>query len=70
MAACKNCFLYDEIKLHAKVGFFETRKDLVLFLLNVILNIKDLFIDNCNCDGKNVCQSCHMGDIFDEKNSI
>ena len=67
MAACKNCFLYNEINLHAKVGFFETRKDLVLFLLNIVLNIKDLFIDNCKCDGENICQPCSMGEIFNEK---
>ena len=67
MAACKNCFLYSEINLHAKVGFFETRKDLVLFLLNVVLTIKDLFIDNCKCDGENICQPCSMGEIFNEK---
>ena len=67
MAACKNCFLYSEINLHAKVGFFETRKDLVLFLLNVVLNIKDLFIDNCKCDSENICQPCSMGEIFNKK---
>lgn len=67
--ACKNCFIYDEIKikLHSKVGFFKKRKDLVLFLLNVVLNIKDLFIDHCKCDGENICQPCTMGEIFNEK---
>ena len=65
--ACKNCFIYDEIKLHSKVGFFEKRKDLVLFLLNVVLNIKDLFMDHCKCDDENICQSCVMGKIFNEK---
>ena len=65
--ACKNCFINDEIKLHSKVVFFEKRKDLVLFLLNVVLNIKDLFIDHCKCDGENICQPCTMGEIFNEK---
>ena len=67
--ACKNCFIYDEIKikLHSKVGFFKKRKDLVLFLLNVALNIKGLFIDQCKCDGENICQPCTMGEIFTEK---
>ena len=65
--ACKNCFIYDEIKLHSKVGFFEKRKDLVLFLLNVVLNIKDLFMDHCKCDSESICQSRVMGEIFNEK---
>ena len=67
MAACKNCFLFDEIKLHSKVGFFKTRRDMVLFILNVLLNIKDLFMNNCKCDGENICQPCNMAEVFDEK---
>ena len=65
--ARKNCFIYDEIKLHSKVGFFEKRKDFFLFSLNVVLNIKDLFRDHCKCDGENICQPCTMGEIFNEK---
>lgn len=47
MASCKNCFLCDEFKLHSKVGFFESRKDMVVFILNVILNVQKYFIQFC-----------------------
>ena len=67
MAFCVNCFLFDEFKLYSKVGFFETRKEMVIFMLNTILNIQKYILDFCKCDGENMCLSCEIAQIFDKK---
>ena len=58
MSPYKNCFLYDQEKLENGCCFFKDRHSLVLFLLNVILNIQDHWIKFCKCDGKNICLPC------------
>ena len=67
MAFCGNCFLFDEFKLYAKVGFFETRKEMVIFMLNTILNIQKYVLDFCKSDGVNMCLPCEIAQIFDKK---
>ena len=67
MASCKNCFLCDEFKLHSKVGFFESRKDMAVFILNVILNVQKYFIQFCKCDGETICLQCEIANMFDSK---
>ena len=67
MATCGNCFLFGEYKLYSKVGFFETRKEMVIFMLNVIMNIQKYVLDFCKCDGETICSLCQIAQIFDEK---
>ena len=67
MAACTNCYLFDQVKLHAKVGFFKARKHMVVFILNVLLNIENLHFDFFECDNENICYPCFMADIYDEE---
>ena len=67
MAFCRNCFLFDEFKLHSKLGFFEIRKEMVIFMLNVMLNIHKYVLDYCKCDGETICLSCEIANIFNEK---
>ena len=67
MAFCGNCFLFDEFKLYAKVGFFETRKEIVIFMLSTILNIQKYVLDFCKSDGVNMCLPCEIAQIFDKK---
>lgn len=67
MAARTNCFLFNEYKLHAKIVFFGKRQDMLIFILNVILNIKNYFLDHCKCNGENICQPCEIADIFNEE---
>ena len=67
MAFCGNCFLFDEFKLYSKVGFFETRKGMLIFMVNVIMNIQNYVYDYCKCDGQTICLPCEIAKIFDEK---
>ena len=67
MAACKNCFLFDEEKLHGEIGFFEKRRDMTIFMLNVILNIQHFLMDHFKCDGLKICLFCKIADIYKEK---
>ena len=66
MAHCNNCFLFDEFKLYSKVGFFESRKEIVTFMLNTILNIQKYFLDFCKCDGHSICLLCKIGGVFNK----
>lgn len=66
MAACNNCYLFDQLKLHAKVGFFKARKHMVIFILNVLLNIENLHFDFCACTDESICYPCFLADIYDE----
>ena len=64
MTSCSNCFLFDADKLHAEIGYFKRRRDMVVFILNVILNIQEFFIEYCKCDGENICLLCEIEDMF------
>lgn len=60
MPQCKNSFLFDEEKLENAINFFENRRSLVHFLLNVILNIQEIWLKFCKCDGVNICLPCQV----------
>lgn len=64
MASCKNCYLFDEFELHSKAVFFETRRDVTIFILNAILNVQKYIFDYCKCDGEATCLPCDIADIF------
>ena len=67
MAFCGNCFLFDEYKLYAKIGFFESWKEMMVFMINVILNIQKYVIDFCKCDSQTTCLPCEIAETFNEK---
>ena len=62
MPQCKNCFLFDEEKLENAFNQFEDRHSLVLF----ILNIQEIWLDICKCDGENVCLACQSNICYRE----
>ena len=61
---CRNCFLFDQEKLEAQCCFFEDRHSLVLFLLNVILNIQKKWIDFGKCDRTKICSVCQCNIVY------
>ena len=46
--------------------FFKDRHSLVLFLLNVILNIQNIWLKFCKCDGNNNCLPCQSNICYGE----
>ena len=60
-------FLCDEFKLHSKVGFFESRKDMAVFILKVILNVQKYFIQFCKCDGEAIYLQCEIANMFNSE---
>ena len=66
MPLCENCYLFGEFKLYSKVGFFESRQEMVIFMLNTILNIQKYFLDFCECNGHSICLLCNIGEIFNK----
>lgn len=66
MTTCKNCFLFDNKKLHSKVGYFDTRRDMFVFLVNVIMNIKVHNLQFCKYN-RTICEPCKIADIFKEE---
>ena len=45
--SCKNCLQNDEESFERSTCIFRSRWSLVIFLLNVVLNIKELWEDYC-----------------------
>ena len=67
MASNNECFLSDDFNFHAKIGFFESRKEVVVFMINVILNIQKFIVDFCKCNDKTTCLPCEIAESFNEK---
>ena len=63
---CKNFCLFDQEKLEIQCCFFKDRHSLVLFLLNVILNIQKKWMDVCWCDGSKICLVCQSNIVYRE----
>ena len=67
MRQCKNCFFFYKEKLENAVNYYgHPRRSLVLFLLNVILNIQEFWLDFCKCDGTNICLPCQANICYRE----
>ena len=66
MVGCKNCFLFDADKLNSKVGYFNTQRDMLVFLLNVVMNIKVHGLKFCKCN-RVICEPCQIANIFKEE---
>ena len=59
--ACPNCFVNETEKFQKTTCVFKSRQLLVLFLLNVVLNIEKFWAGFCYCaDSKLICFICQM----------
>ena len=63
MVVCKNCFLFDADKFNSKVGYFNTQRDMLVFLLNAAMNIKVHGLKFCKCN-RVICEPCQITDTF------
>ena len=70
MAVCKNYFIFDEFKLQSKIGFFETRQSMVVFILNAILNIEKYFWIFVNVMGRTFVLSVIVQKCLKELNLL
>ena len=57
---CKTCFKFDKDVFEHRCTIFENWHSLMLFLLNIILNIKKKWEEFCICDGINICLVCQL----------
>ena len=55
---CKNCLKLAKDYFKYKCNVFENRHSLVLFLLNIVLNIQKKWEEYCTCDGVEICLVC------------
>ena len=55
---CKDCLKKNSQIFKDKCHLFEDRHHLAFFLINIILNIQDLWTDFCRCDGIQICLVC------------
>ena len=46
---CLNCFKFDQESFDYATTVFHSRRSLVIFLLNIVLNIKEMWKDFCCC---------------------
>ena len=63
---CQKCFI-DDVEAFGKATCqFYSRRSLVIFLLNVVLNIKDLWEHYCFCDKVGVlpCSVCQFRAVY------
>lgn len=62
---CKNCFNSNQRKLNLAFESCEGRRqDLVVFILNIILNIEKYFIRYCTCKDEKICLVCETAIFF------
>lgn len=61
---CRNCLQEDNEIFKYKCNVFGNRHYLVLFLVNIILNIKKMRNDFCKCDGETICLVCQSMKIY------
>lgn len=47
--------------------FLETKRETVMFILNVILNINSFYSIFCQCDNSNICYPSYMKVIYNEE---
>lgn len=62
-----NCYLSNKMKFHSRFSFFETRKKLAIFILNVLLNIEKHYKEFCKCKDNFVCPPCTIAKIYEKE---
>ena len=60
-----NCYLVDSMKIHIKFSFHETRQKLVLFILQVLLNIQKYSHEFCTCEQDFFCHTCAIAQTYE-----
>ena len=55
---CNNCLKCDKNYFEYKCNVFDNRHALVLFLINIVMNIQKLREEFCTCDGVEICLVC------------
>ena len=63
---CQNCFKDNVDSFKKATCQFQSRRSLVIFLLNVVLNVKDLWEHYCFCDNVGVlpCSVCQFRTVY------
>ena len=62
---CENCFVNKTGKFQKASCVFKSRQPMVIFLLNVVLNIEKFWKDFCFCtDSKLICSVCQMRVVY------
>ena len=64
---CEKCYLPDISKVHAKFFGFETRSELAIFILNLILNIEKFHKEFCTCEHDIICRPCTVGKVYNKE---
>lgn len=59
-----NCYLVDSMKIHIKFSFHETRQKLLLFILQVLLNIQKYSHEFCTCEQDFFCRTCAIAQTY------
>ena len=63
--SCINCFKNNAEAFEKATCVFQSRRSLVLFLLNMVLNIKDLWEHYCFCDSSVIlCAVCQFKIVY------
>ena len=55
---CDNCLKCGKDYFEYKCNVFDNRHALVLFLINIVMNIQKLREEFCTCDGVEICLVC------------
>ena len=63
---CKNCLKDDNDLFEYKCNVFKDKHNLMLFLLNIVLNIQKIWEEYCVCDGEYICLVCQVNTIYKE----
>ena len=61
---CKNCFQEDNEMFKYNCNVFKDRHNLVLYLINIVMNIKEIWMDFCKCIGEEICLVCQANMFY------
>ena len=61
---CKNCFQEDNEMFKYNCDVFKDRHNLVLYLINIVMNIKEIWMDFCKCIGEEICLVCQANMFY------
>ena len=63
--SCHNCFKDNAESFEQATRYFRSRRSLVILLLNVVLNIRDLWEQYCYCEKVSVqCSACQFRAVY------
>ena len=64
--SCNQCFRDNAGKFEKVSNVFTSRRPLLVFLLNVILNVEEIWEEYCSCPniGKQTCLICQFRQVY------